>query len=63
LEKSSGPGDFNVVTMVEWENNAAIEGARRAVMDVHARIKFDPHELFARLGIKADMANYEQVDA
>ena len=27
LEQTSGPGEFNFVTIVEWENSDAIEGA------------------------------------
>jgi hypothetical protein len=27
LEQSSGPGEFNFVTIVEWENSGAIDGA------------------------------------
>jgi hypothetical protein len=28
LEQASGPGEFNFVTIVEWENSNAIEGAQ-----------------------------------
>jgi len=52
LEQSAGPGEFNFVTFVEWESSEAIESARAAVMAMH------PQEMFARLGIKADLANY-----
>jgi len=58
LEQSSGPGEFNFVTLVEWENQAAIEEARKAVTAMHKRIGFNPQEMLARLGIRADLANY-----
>ena len=35
------------------------EGARAAVAALHARENFDPQELFARLGIKAELGNYQ----
>ena len=61
LEQASGPGEFNFVTIVEWENDAAMEPVRQAVAALHQRMNFDPHELFARLGIRADLGNYERV--
>jgi len=62
LEQSSGPGEFNFVTIVEWDSPAAIENAKAAVMAMHKEMNFNPQEMFARLGIKADLANYRQVD-
>jgi heme-degrading monooxygenase HmoA len=35
LEQSEGPGEFNFVTMVEWESSEASENARAAVMAMH----------------------------
>src|SRR6266481_8142393 len=32
LEQSSGPGEFNFVTVVEWASQEAVENARAAVM-------------------------------
>jgi heme-degrading monooxygenase HmoA len=61
LEQASGPGEFNFVTIVEWENDAAMEPVRQAVAALHQRMSFDSHELFARLGIRADLGNYERV--
>jgi heme-degrading monooxygenase HmoA len=61
LEQASGPGEFNFVTIVEWENVEAMEPARQAVTALHKRMNFDPHELFARLGIRADLGNYKLV--
>ena len=63
LEQSAGPGEFNFVTVVEWASQAVIENARSAVMAMHADDNFDPHEMYVRLGIKADVATYTQVDA
>jgi heme-degrading monooxygenase HmoA len=63
LEQSAGPGEFNFVTMVEWDGLASLENARAAVMAMHKETHFNPQEMFARLGIKTDLANYRPIDA
>jgi heme-degrading monooxygenase HmoA len=63
FEQSSGPGAFNFVTLVEWENAEALEGAKQVIMAKHADSEFNPPEMFARLGIDADLANYVQFEA
>jgi len=62
LEQVAGPGEFNFVTVAEWESQAHMEEARSAVVALHKQSNFNPQELFRRLGIKADIANYKQVD-
>jgi heme-degrading monooxygenase HmoA len=61
LEQSSGPGRFNFVTVVEWQSQAAMEAAKAVVMAAHAKSGFNPQELFARLGIETDIANYTAI--
>lgn len=63
LEQVAGPGEFNIVTIVEWDNAAAVEKAKSAVQALHARLGIRPREVFARLGVKADMASYGTVAA
>lgn len=63
LEQVSGRGEFNFVTLVEWENSEAIEKAKSAVVAMHEKMNFHPQEMFSRLGIEADLANYRQLDA
>ena len=63
LEQSSGPGRFNVVTVVEWQSRSAMEAAKAVVMAAHAKSGFNPQELFARLGTEADIADYTAIDA
>ncbi|MFO7304341.1 MAG: antibiotic biosynthesis monooxygenase family protein [Gammaproteobacteria bacterium] len=58
LEQIAGPGRFNIVTIVEWESQAAIDAAREAVTKVHAENGFNPQAFMARLGVQADIANY-----
>jgi heme-degrading monooxygenase HmoA len=62
-EQSSGPGEFNFVTLVEWASQDAVEKARAAVAALHRGMNFDAKELFARTGIKADIANYSRLEA
>jgi heme-degrading monooxygenase HmoA len=62
LEQASGPGEFNFVTIVEWENAEAMEPARRAVAALHEQMNLDPREMFTRLGIRADLGNFKRVE-
>ena len=63
LEQSGGPGEFNFVTLVEWQGPEFVEPAKAVVMAEHRKTGFNPQELFARLGIRADIANYQRVGA
>ena len=63
LEQSSGPGEFNFVTIVEWASQDAVENAGAAVVTLHRQTNFTPQEVFARLDIKADIANYKRLEA
>jgi heme-degrading monooxygenase HmoA len=58
LEQRSGPGRFNVVTMVRWAAGADLGAAGDAVRRSHQEAGFVPAEFFARAGIEADLANY-----
>ncbi|MGR6430247.1 antibiotic biosynthesis monooxygenase family protein [Rhizobium sp. PAMB 3174] len=61
LEQVSGPGEFNIVTIAEWESEAALSKARETMAEAQAAMNFDPKELIARLSIRADIANYAEV--
>ena len=61
LEQHGGPGEFNIVTVVEWDSQDAIEAARKAVHDLHQQLNFNPPEMWARLGIRADLATYQEL--
>ncbi len=60
LEQSSGPSAFNFVTIVIWESAGVLDVARAAVVQLHKEMGFDPREMFARLGIEADLATYAE---
>lgn len=58
LELSSGDSDFNLVTLVEWRDFHALSQAKEAAQAHHGASGVDPAEVFSRLGIRADLANY-----
>ncbi|MGR4069625.1 antibiotic biosynthesis monooxygenase [Halomonas sp. LR3S48] len=62
LEQVAGSGRFNIVTIAEWESQEAIDAARMAVTKAHRENGFDPQETMARLGIEADIANYQPIE-
>jgi hypothetical protein len=42
LEQSSGPGEFDFVPIVEWQNGDAVEGAHKAVVAIDRRMILTP---------------------
>lgn len=62
LEQTGGPGEFNLVTVVEWEGPEFIDGARAAVAEKHRADGFHPQDLMRWLGIRADMGSYRRID-
>lgn len=62
LELSSGPSEFNFVTIAEWQGQEYIEHAKLAVKFMHKKSSFNPRELFEQLGIKADIGHYQEVN-
>ena len=64
LEQVSGPGEFNIVTIAEWESEDFVAGARSGgAAALHRSTNLDPQELFARLDIKPDLGNYLRIPA
>ena len=61
LEQIGGPGEFNFVTIAIWDSPESVETARRLATVRYEEIGFNPQEFLARLGIKADLANYRQI--
>ncbi|MFC6617520.1 antibiotic biosynthesis monooxygenase family protein [Deinococcus radiophilus] len=61
LEQHGGPGEFNIVTFVEWDNQDAIDAARQAIHELHQQLNFDPQEMWARLSVRADPATYREL--
>lgn len=63
LEKHSGPGAMNVVTVVRWSSADDLTAARRAAEASHADAGFDPAAFYERAGITADLGNFVEVPA
>jgi heme-degrading monooxygenase HmoA len=62
LEQQSGPGAFNFVTVVEWASPGAVDRVSAEVAAMHKRIGFDRNEMIERLGIRADIGNYQRLE-
>lgn len=58
LDQVSGPGDFNVVTFVEWADAEALAAAVEAVRAFHRSAGFDGRSLAERLGVRGDIGIY-----
>jgi hypothetical protein len=52
FEQVSGPGEFNFVTLVEWESADALELAATAIAQRQAELGYDRAKTSARLGIR-----------
>lgn len=58
LTQTAGPGEFNVVTVVEWASSQVLSEAKSTVDAHYAREGFDPHAFMQGLGVRADLALY-----
>ncbi|CAL9526672.1 antibiotic biosynthesis monooxygenase [Streptomyces sp. enrichment culture] len=58
LEQRSGPGRFNVVTLVRWRSADDLAAARPVVEASHRAAGFSPADFLARAGVEADVADY-----
>ena len=61
LEQEGGPGEFNVVTLTEWESAQAMAAARDVMAEQFRREGFDPETFRRSLGIRADVGTYRPV--
>ena len=61
LEQFSGPGEFNLVTIVEWQNQAAVDNVVPIVKATQERAGFGRQATLTRLGVRADIANYQRI--
>jgi heme-degrading monooxygenase HmoA len=58
LTQTQGPGEFNVVTIVEWADAAAMAAAVVAVQAHYAREGFNPPSFMKSLGVRGDLSVY-----
>lgn len=61
LTQTGGPGEFNVITVVEWADSAALSDAKSAMDEQYARERFDPADFMKNLGVRADLGLYTEV--
>lgn len=52
-------GTLRVMTVVEWENTAAMDAAKAYVQRQYAQEGFDPPAFMRELGVEADLGLYE----
>jgi len=58
LTQRGGPGRFNVLTWVEWKDQASVDQAAAAMQRQFAAEGFDPKAFLQRLGAEADLGLY-----
>lgn len=58
LEKTSGPGTFDLVTIAAWESAEAIEQAGAQVRAYYQEIGFDMPSTLARWQVRAELASF-----
>ena len=58
LVASEPSAEFNVLTLVEWEDAQAFALARTAVQARYAQEDFDPAAFMRALGVRADLGSY-----
>jgi len=58
LQQEDRPGEFNIITLVEWSDAEAIAAAKAAMQAKYAEEGFDPAAFIQKLGVQADMGIY-----
>lgn len=61
LTQLGGPGRFNVLTWVEWEDQASVDAAAAVMQKQFASDGFDPKAFMQRLGAEGDLGVYGAV--
>jgi hypothetical protein len=63
LTQTGGPGEFNVVTLVEWASAQAMSDAKSSIDAQYAGEGFDPASFMTSLGVRGDLALYTVTDS
>lgn len=58
LKQEGTPGEFNIITLVEWNDGEAIAAAKATMQAKYAEEGFDPAAFIRKLGVQADMGVY-----
>jgi heme-degrading monooxygenase HmoA len=59
LVSSEPTAQFNILTLVEWENTQHMAAARAAVQAEYAAEGFDPQGFMRSLGVQPDMGSFQ----
>ncbi len=59
LEKTGGPGAFNLTTIAVWASKEAYERAGEEVRAYYRRIGFDPAAALSRWGVRGEQGVFE----
>ncbi|MGM9486918.1 antibiotic biosynthesis monooxygenase [Ideonella sp. YS5] len=60
LTQTEGPGEFNVVTIVEWASAEAMARAKATMRAHYASEGFDPPAFMKSLGVRGNLAVYSR---
>jgi len=60
LRSTDGPGKFNVVTFVEWQDSRSMEAAKKIMAERQARDGFRPNEFLEKLEVSGDIGIYRR---
>lgn len=58
LKQEGSPGEFNIITVVEWSDAEAITAAKATMHAKYMEEGFDPAAFIQKLGVQADMGVY-----
>ena len=58
LTQTGGAGEFNALTVVEWENDEAVAAAQQIVQKKFTEEGFDPKTFVQSLGARSDLGLY-----
>lgn len=58
LKQEGSPGEFNIITLVEWSDAEAITAAKSTMQAKYTEEGFDPAAFIQKLGVQADMGIY-----
>jgi len=58
LKQEGRPGEFNIITLVEWSNAEAIAAAKATMQTKYTEEGFDPAAFIQKLSVQADMGVY-----
>jgi hypothetical protein len=58
LTQPSLAGEFNVMTLVEWSDDASLSAAKAMMQRHYAEERFDPAAFMQHLGVQADLGIY-----